>query len=117
MPGGLSPREACQSAAEEALLADYRPLRAGFAEDYIDSGDEVVDGVIGFDIGNGIMQFQVDKPQLVELLKILAGRNINMDEMISPEKVENEDDKNKLELTSTRRKRYTKMKIHKRRKL
>lgn len=115
-PAGLSAREACQSAAEEALLADYRPLRAGFVEDYLDNGNEPVEGAIGFDLGNGIVQFSVDKSQLAELLKVVVGSNVNLDDD-KAEQVEEDESPKKMELTSTRRKRYIKMKNHKRRKL
>ena len=74
IPGGMTPREACQSAAEEAFFADYRPLRAGFAEDYIETGDN--EGEIVVDFGNGIMQLSVSKDQLVELLKDVAGKDV-----------------------------------------
>jgi hypothetical protein len=105
-PPGLSPREACQSAAEEALFAGYRPLRAGFVQDYVDAGENA-EGVIGVDMGDGDMQFSVNRDQLFELLKSVVGKEVRTQK--------NGDDI--WEMTSTRRKRHIKMKNHKRRKL
>ena len=104
----MTPREACQSAAEEALFADYRPLRAGFVEDYLDSGEDV-EGEMAFDMGAGVMHFPVSRDQLFELLRNVTGKEIP----VETEKTSNE----VREMTSTRRKRHTKMKNHKRRKL
>lgn len=102
VPVGMTPREACQSAAEEALFADYRPLRAGFVEDYTEQN---VEEGVAFDLGQGVMTFPVSKSQLFEVIKTVAGRNI-------------EDGKEKImELISTKRRRRTMMKNHKRRKL
>lgn len=114
IPGGLTPREACQSAAEEALFADYRPLRAGFAEDYLESSEDI-EGEVAFDLGNGIMHLPVNRVQLVDLLKAVAGQDVVgvPTSFASSEKPTKEI----VEMTSTRRKRYIKMKNHKRRKL
>jgi hypothetical protein len=103
IPSGMTTREACQSAAEEALFADYRPLRAGFAEDYTEGGEDV-EGEISLDMGAGMIQFPLSREQLFELLRNVAGSDVpNLE--------------GGMEMTSTRRKRYTKMKNHKRRKL
>ncbi len=102
IPSGMTPREACQSAAEEALFADYRPLRAGFVEDYTEQNME--EGVV-FDFGPGVMTFPVSRSQILEVIKNVAARN----EEDAGGKV--------MELISTKRRRYTKMKNHKRRKL
>jgi hypothetical protein len=104
----MTSREACQSAAEEALFADYRPLRAGFAEDYLDSGEDV-EGEMAFDTGDGVMHFPVSRDQLFELRNV-TGKEIPME----TEKTGSDEVR---EMTSTRRKRHTKMKNHKRRKL
>ena len=102
IPAGMTPREACQSAAEEALFADYRPLRAGFVEDYTEQN---VEEGVAFDLGQGIMTFPVSRSQLFEVIKNVAGRDV-------------EDGSDKvMELISTRRRRRTMMKNHKRRKL
>jgi hypothetical protein len=106
-PAGMTAREACQSAAEEALFADYRPLRAGFAEDYLESGEDV-EGEVAFDMGSGVMQFPVSRDQLFELIRNVAGKEVPTEQVASDEV---------MEMTSTRRKRYIKMKNHKRRKL
>jgi hypothetical protein len=111
IPGGMTSREACQSAAEEAFFADYRPLRAGFAEDYVDNASDEVEGEMTFDFANGIMQVPMSRGQLVELLKTLAGTEIE-----TPEPAEKKS-KQIMELISTKRRRYIKMKNHKRRKL
>jgi hypothetical protein len=103
VPAGMTPREACQSAAEEALFADYRPLRAGFGQDYTEQ-QNVEDGV-AFDLGQGVMTFPVSRSQLFELIKNVAGRDLEE----GSEKI--------MELISTKRRRRTKMKNHKRRKL
>jgi hypothetical protein len=110
IPGGMTPREACQSAAEEAFFADYRPLRAGFAEDYLENANDEVEGEMVFDFANGIMQLPVSRGQLVELLKAVAGAEV--DDTPVEEK-----SKRIMELISTKRRRYIKMKNHKRRKL
>ena len=102
IPSGMTPREACQSAAEEALFVDYRPLRAGFVEDYTEQNME--EGVV-FDFGPGVMTFPVSRSQILEVIKNVAARN----EEDAGGKV--------MELISTKRRRYTKMKNHKRRKL
>ena len=112
IPGGMTPREACQSAAEEAFFADYRPLRAGFAEDYIETGDN--EGEIVFDFGNGVMQLPLSTDQLVELLKNVAGKDVTPAAAPAPKRSMSSQ---KMELTSTKRRRYVKMKNHKRRKL
>lgn len=109
-PGGMTSREACQSAAEEALFADYRPLRAGFAEDYIENASEEGEGELAFDFGQGVMQFPISRGQLFELLRNVAGKDVTM--LATEENIEPV-----MELTSTKRKRYIKMKNHKRRKL
>ena len=114
IPGGMSPREACQSAAEEAFFADYRPLRAGFAEDYIETGEN--EGGIVFDFGNGVMQLPVSKDQLVELLTNMAGRDV-VTAPATPAPRKKSMSSRRMELTSTKRRRYVKMKNHKRRKL
>jgi len=125
-PATLTAREACQSAAEEALLADYRPLRAGFAEDYTqDPQEEDMDAFITFDFEDGVMRVPMNKTGLAELLKDIAGKDLSSKEVASrmadglTERAPSFDEKQKMrmELTSTRRKRYTKMKNHKRRKL
>jgi len=113
IPGGMTSREACQSAAEEALFADYRPLRAGFAEDYLESANEEEGeaGELAFEFGQGVMQFPLSRNQLFELLRDVIGKEVSTltekSEKIEPV----------VELTSTKRKRYIKMKNHKRRKL
>lgn len=106
----MTPREACQSAAEEAFFADYRPLRAGFAEDYLENANDEVEGEMIFDFANGIMQLPVSRGQLVELLKTVAGIEVN-DTPVE------EKSTRIMELISTKRRRYIKMKNHKRRKL
>jgi hypothetical protein len=109
IPGGMTLREACQSAAEEALFADYRPLRAGFAEDYIENGaEEGGEGDVALDFGREVVQFHISRNQLFEFLRNVAGREVvTVTEEIEP----------LMEMTSTKRKRYIKMKNHKRRKL
>lgn len=114
IPGGMTPREACQSAAEEAFFSDYRPLRAGFAEDYIDNADGEIEGEMTFDFANGVMQLPMSKGQLVELLKTVAGAEIVDD---TPYPTAEKNSKRIMELISTKRRRYIKMKNHKRRKL
>ena len=104
VPVHLNAREACQSAAEEALFADYRPLRASFAEDYTCNG-QPSEGEVTFDLGAEVMYFQVDKAQLFKFLKNVAGQDVETAR------------ENVREMLSTRRKRYLKMKKHKRRKL
>ena len=124
-PATLTAREACQSAAEEALFADYRPLRAGFAEDYTqDPQEEEMDGFITFDFEDGAMRIPMNKTGLAELLKDIAGKDLSAKEVANrmaerlPNLAATSDQKpEKVEMTSTRRKRYTKMKNHKRRKL
>jgi hypothetical protein len=106
IPGGMTPREACQSAAEEALFADYRPLRAGFGEDYIDSGEEELEGEVTFDTGNGVMHFPISTAQLFEVLGNVVGKDVTT--LVR---------RRRVELTSTRRKQRIKIKKHKRRKL
>ena len=121
IPPGLSPREACQSAAEEAFFADYRPLRAGFAEDYLESANESAEDEIAVDWGTGVVQVSLTRDQLVDLVKSIAGRDIDPEQFtplatafaVSRSKAGDE----VVELTSTRRKRRIKMKNHKRRKL
>jgi hypothetical protein len=110
IPGGMTPREACQSAAEEAFFADYRPLRAGFAEDYLENSNDEIEGEMVFDFANGIMQLPVSRGQLVELLKTVAGTEVN-DTPVEEKSMRI------MELISTKRRRYIKMKNHKRRKL
>lgn len=112
IPGGMTPREACQSAAEEAFFADYRPLRAGFAEDYIENTTDEIEGEMTFDFANGIMQLPVSKGQLVELLKTVAGT-----EVVPTPSPRERKSRRIMELISTKRRRYIKMKNHKRRKL
>lgn len=126
-PTTLTAREACQSAAEEALFADYRPLRAGFAEDYTqDPQEEEMDGVITFDFEDGVMRVPMNKSGLAELLKDIAGKDMSPKEVASrmadgltdrASSFDEERRQTRMELTSTRRKRRTKMKNHKRRKL
>ena len=108
----MTSREACQSAAEEALFADYRPLRAGFAEDYIENVNEEGEGELALDFGHGVMHFSISRAQLFDLMRKVAGKEIDtLTEDIEPEGVP------VMEMTSTRRKRKLKMKKHKRRKL
>ena len=60
---------------------------------------------VAFDLGQGIMTFPVSRSQLFEVIKDVAGRDV-------------EDGSDKvMELISTRRRRRTMMKNHKRRKL
>ena len=115
VPGGMTPREACQSAAEEAFFADYRPLRAGFAEDYIETGDS--EGEIVIDFGNGVMQLPVSKDQLMDLLKNVVGKDVVTPDTTAPAPRKKSMYSRRMELTSTKRRRYVKMKNHKRRKL
>jgi hypothetical protein len=107
-PGGMTAREACQSAAEEALFADYRPLRAGFVEDHIGTVDSV-EGQVAFDIEHGVVHAPVSREQLIDLLKIFAGFEAQETHLKKSGSV--------VELTSTRRKQRIRMKNHKRRKL
>jgi hypothetical protein len=105
VPTDLNAREACQIAAGEALFADYRPLRASFAEDYTYSG-QPSEGEVAFDFGGTeVMYFQVDKARLFHFLKKVVGQDVETARQ------------NVREMLSTRRKRYLKMKKHKRRKL
>jgi hypothetical protein len=125
IPLGMSSREACQSAAEEAFFADYRPLRAGFAEDYTEPENETVmqgqDKITRLDLGGGVVHFSLSKEQLLDIVVSLAGKDIDGAPSmplasafaVSRSKVTGE----VVKLDSTRRKRYTKMKNHKRRKL
>jgi hypothetical protein len=117
VPGGMTPREACQNAAEEAFFADYRPLRAGFREDYLETGDN--EGEIIFDLGNGLIQLEVNKDQMLKFLKNVAGKDVvtpaTTAAAAAPPKKSMSS--RKMELTSTKRRRYVKMKNHKRRKL
>lgn len=62
------------------------------------------EGVV-FDFGPGVMTFPVSRSQILEVIKNVAARN----EEDAGGKV--------MELISTKRRRYTKMKNHKRRKL
>lgn len=100
----LSAREACQLAAEEALYADYRPLRATFAEDYTctESSEEEVGSDLG---GTEVTYLQIEKTRLFRFLRQVVRQDIETAR------------ENVMEMLSTRRKRYLKMKKHKRRKL
>ena len=117
----MSPREACQSAAEEAFFADYRPLRAGFAEDYTESVEEEGE-LAALDWGTGVVQVALTKDQLLDFVKSVVGRDVDPGEFtplvaaFAVSRFQTGGDE-VAELTSTRRKRYIKMKNHKRRKL
>jgi Mitochondrial domain of unknown function (DUF1713) len=125
IPPGMSSREACQSAAEEAFFADYRPLRAGFAEDYTEPENESLtegeEEIAAVDFGTGVIQVALSREQLLDIVKSVAGKEIDPAQFmplasafaVSRSKITGQ----VVELDSTRRKRYTKMKNHKRRKL
>jgi hypothetical protein len=110
LPEDLSPRVACQSAAEEAFYADYRPLSASFADEFVASEEMEEEGSpnVVFDYGSGRLQIPMRREQLVDVMRRLAGNDVDG---IGEKIVET------VELTSTKRKRYIKMKNHKRRKL
>jgi hypothetical protein len=104
IPAEMQPREACLRAAEEAFFADYRPLSADIAETFVDPEDDVKD-VDSMDLGMDVVHVSVN------------GRGY----MLRFSNGEGGIDKGNIggirEMTSTRRKRHTKMKNHKRRKL
>jgi len=122
MPPGMSSREACQSAAEEAFFADYRPLRAGFAEDYTESVAEGEDELAAADWGTRVVQVAMTKGQVLDFVKSVVGKDVDSGEFtplvaaFAVSRFQTGSDE-VAELTSTRRKRYIKMKNHKRRKL
>jgi hypothetical protein len=104
IPLGMQPREACLRAAEEAFFADYRPLGADVIETFVDPEDDVKE-VDPMDLGIDVLSVSMNGQSY--MLKFSNGEAGITKEKISGIR----------EMTSTRRKRHTKMKNHKRRKL
>jgi hypothetical protein len=102
IPSEMQPREACLRAAEEAFFADYRPLSADIAETFVDAED---DGKDSMDLGMEVVHVSLNG-------RAYMLRFSNEEGDISKEEISGI-----REMTSTRRKRHTKMKNHKRRKL